>query len=388
MNEELERMNLLQGLSEPDVIPDEEYAFNTVRDGVALISSEEVYSALKHLPDPSLISSILLLSEPMGLNEGSFEAISHHRTTGGLSRSDWHSIYLHCVPITADVPLLLELEWSCMLFRSTQRYARLFEFSRSLERDAYSIANEEEYQSEDLFAQLMVSKLMRAGQDELERFATDAPVTLTILKGALWETFEKTGIDPVHSPTLAELLEKLESRTVFLAHKASLVQLARYAVALDPDTRCSAVSLLFFLGDASYFQQIPFALNFDLSDNLLFQRDYQKLSAINQETPVERVDFSSTTTDTSAIGALTGLSGLEELNLARTRVTNSSMTMLERLSSLKKLDLESTKIDDNAFGSLSKMNHLQYLNIRATRMTNGCIARLVSVLPNCEIVFE
>ncbi len=164
--------------------------------------------------------------------------------------------------------------------------------------------------------------------------------------------------------------------------------LSRRANDPEPDISRSALTLLFFLGEAGDFRSVSRRLDLDLSDNQLFPRDFRKLSEIDREAPVEILNLSSTPTTTEHIESLRGLSAVEELNLAWTKATNSSIAIIARFATLRRLNLESTSIDDNSFSSLEKLKGLQYLNVRSTKMTSGCVARLIGALPDCQVVFE
>ena len=78
--------------------------------------------------------------------------------------------------------------------------------------------------------------------------------------------------------------------------------------------------------------------------------------------------------------ALKPLSGnLEELNLARTQITDQGLEALADMAQLKRLHLENTAITDAGLDHLGSLEKLEYLNLYGTKVTDEGIRKIMNL---------
>jgi len=65
-----------------------------------------------------------------------------------------------------------------------------------------------------------------------------------------------------------------------------------------------------------------------------------------------------------------------DLNLARSKVTDSGLSALENLKNLRKLHLEKTQIGDAGLAHLKNLTNLEYLNLYGTNVTDSGLSQL------------
>ena len=87
----------------------------------------------------------------------------------------------------------------------------------------------------------------------------------------------------------------------------------------------------------------------------------------------------------AAMPQLGALTGLEQLDLAETRVTDTGIRFLNGLIRLRKLYLYRTAITDSALEGLKQLSALEELSVSDTAVTRQGIARLQGALPRCKI---
>lgn len=80
-----------------------------------------------------------------------------------------------------------------------------------------------------------------------------------------------------------------------------------------------------------------------------------------------------------------GLTQLKMLNLADSSVTDAGLRQLKTLSQLYSLNLASTQITDAGLAPLKELKQLQILSLRNTQVTEDGVKELQRALPNCEI---
>jgi Leucine Rich repeat len=95
---------------------------------------------------------------------------------------------------------------------------------------------------------------------------------------------------------------------------------------------------------------------------------------------VVRVDFEFDEKNTdSDLVHVASLSQLEELNLARSSITNQGLIHLAKLSGLRLVDLENTSVDDHGLVFLRRLTGLQSLNLNNTGVSDGGLASLAGL---------
>ncbi len=85
---------------------------------------------------------------------------------------------------------------------------------------------------------------------------------------------------------------------------------------------------------------------------------------------------------------LSGLSGLEELDIKCTQVTDEGISALASFKSLKSLDVSDTRVTDRSVEQLTRMESLSFLRIQGTLITESGADRLRFALPDCKIIWE
>jgi len=76
---------------------------------------------------------------------------------------------------------------------------------------------------------------------------------------------------------------------------------------------------------------------------------------------------------------------LQILLLWETKITDSGLKSIERLSRLTHLDLSGTAITDRGLWRLKSMSALKDLGLSRTNVTAAGVAELQKSLPNCTI---
>lgn len=119
-----------------------------------------------------------------------------------------------------------------------------------------------------------------------------------------------------------------------------------------------------------------FAIPFSVSDSDMADiAKMQGLSALNMPGATELTD--------RAIQSLRGLSGLVELDLSWTKLTDASAPHLASFPKLRKLTLAGTMLGDSACERLGHLETLQEINLRSTQITSTGLLQL-SKLPNLK----
>jgi hypothetical protein len=83
---------------------------------------------------------------------------------------------------------------------------------------------------------------------------------------------------------------------------------------------------------------------------------------------------------------LDGLPDLRRLDLARTRINDTTIESLSSLRGLQLLDLSATAITDDALDALSGMDSLSHLRLGSCDITNDGLARIVEEHPNLTVL--
>ena len=90
-------------------------------------------------------------------------------------------------------------------------------------------------------------------------------------------------------------------------------------------------------------------------------------------------------TDELMLDLVKEMSKLQELELARTAVTDAGLVHLKGLTNLQSLDLDFTKITDAGLVHLKGMTGLSMLLLQGTKVTDAGVADLQKALPDCKI---
>ncbi|MEK6237304.1 MAG: hypothetical protein N2C14_21545, partial [Planctomycetales bacterium] len=77
---------------------------------------------------------------------------------------------------------------------------------------------------------------------------------------------------------------------------------------------------------------------------------------------------------------------LELLDLSGTQVTDKGLAHLQELTQLKELRLNGTRITDKGLARLQALDQLELLVLSHSQVTDGAVAELQKALPNCHII--
>jgi hypothetical protein len=90
--------------------------------------------------------------------------------------------------------------------------------------------------------------------------------------------------------------------------------------------------------------------------------------------------------DDSALVHLVRFTGLRELYLSNTTVTNKGLRLLEELPSLARLNIYHTAISDPGLRNLTRLKGLKWLTCSGTAITEEGLERFRKALPGCKAV--
>jgi hypothetical protein len=95
--------------------------------------------------------------------------------------------------------------------------------------------------------------------------------------------------------------------------------------------------------------------------------------------------LASTRVTDAGLMHLQGLSQLQVLWLDNTKVTDAGLVHLQGLSQLRELSVIDTKVTDAGLAHLQGLRQLQNLRLKDTKVTDEGIKRLQQALPSCKI---
>jgi hypothetical protein len=100
------------------------------------------------------------------------------------------------------------------------------------------------------------------------------------------------------------------------------------------------------------------------------------------------VGFLGKTMDDAQFAELSELPGIDRIpgiNLGRTKITDESAKYLSRWSGLRELMLNETAITDASLSNLIKLRRLHYLNLDITKVTDDGVRKVRAAIPDCTI---
>jgi hypothetical protein len=100
------------------------------------------------------------------------------------------------------------------------------------------------------------------------------------------------------------------------------------------------------------------------------------LAHLNKLTHLENVHLYGSEVSDAGLIHLRGLSRLKKLCLAQSRVTDAGLVHLEGLTNLRELDLSSTRVSDAGLVHLRGLANLQTLKLSSTRVTDAELEHL------------
>lgn len=104
-----------------------------------------------------------------------------------------------------------------------------------------------------------------------------------------------------------------------------------------------------------------------------------ELQLLSELTGLENLNLSGTKVSDSGLEHLTGMSNLKALRLSITRVSDSGLLHLHRLTQLQSLDLSGLQITDAGLRNLEELRELRSLDISGTRVTGAGLAHLAGL---------
>jgi uncharacterized membrane protein len=119
------------------------------------------------------------------------------------------------------------------------------------------------------------------------------------------------------------------------------------------------------------------------------QKTYALVTQLSERNPLLRAEFSSFAgeIDDSALGALGSLkSNITQLDVSRTKMTDSAMRAAGGMQNLTWLSARNTVVSDNGLKSLSSLKFLSYINLSGTNVTDRGLKDL-SALKSLEEIY-
>lgn len=107
-----------------------------------------------------------------------------------------------------------------------------------------------------------------------------------------------------------------------------------------------------------------------------------QISPLAVGSPLLRVDFLTGVercSDSSIESLLVIKGNIAHLDLARTKITDASMTYLQQMPRLTRLDLRMTQVTDTGIANLVNCKNLVFLNLFGTPVTDASITHLVNL---------
>jgi hypothetical protein len=90
----------------------------------------------------------------------------------------------------------------------------------------------------------------------------------------------------------------------------------------------------------------------------------------------------------AGLASLKAFANLEDLNLSRTKVGDGGLVHLKSLGKLSKLGLAGTGVSDAGLAHLGRLSALQELDLTTTKVTASGVADLQKALPRCRILVD
>lgn len=90
--------------------------------------------------------------------------------------------------------------------------------------------------------------------------------------------------------------------------------------------------------------------------------------------------------DNKALSGIFHLTGLEELYLSNTTVSDEGLKNLDCMPNLKRLYLYHSEITDKGLPNLYQLTWLRYITFSGTKVTGKGLAALRTALPNCKVI--
>lgn len=90
--------------------------------------------------------------------------------------------------------------------------------------------------------------------------------------------------------------------------------------------------------------------------------------------------------DDDALAQIGHLTGLQELYLSNTTITDAGLGNLARLTSLQRLYLYHTEITDKGLANLYPLTWLRWLTFSGTKVTEKGLGKLRTALPACKVI--
>jgi len=349
---------------------------------------EDVFAAIKNLPNPELVTQVVLqnywLADPgsAGVAPASFDlpkAAAQAFSTGrivfsfGLSRNLLENTLL--------------LAWTRLLWFKYEVLTHFFRYAAFLERHGYFIDQTAGKTDVENWAVHLVGGLLLADEDKFASFIAQAPLRAVILASALQRTLDESSKDEASDEASSKKHTNLEKRlqvvteqTLLQAQEKLLCMVKQTFPASDSDDD-HAFRLLLLLGTEPQLASLPIKVA-NLANEPHTNAVLAKLGAIKT---LMELNLSQTLISREGTGFLADLTNLQKLDLSDTKVMSSSLTPLRALSSLEELNLSGTQINESALPSLRHLNGLKKLNIEDTALVASKDA-LQELLPNCQLI--
>ncbi|QDU04410.1 Leucine Rich repeats (2 copies) [Gimesia chilikensis] len=153
---------------------------------------------------------------------------------------------------------------------------------------------------------------------------------------------------------------------------------------------CCSILLFAFLGwtgpsEQARIDYVDLACSTHPVDSSSLQ---DQLKQINGKQQVKVLDLQGATLNSQGWEQVARITGLEELQLVGTRITDEDLKTFRNLKRLLILDLRGTQISDRGVEELAKYPRLQYVDLRGTRVSQKGVRMLRTKRPNIFVVTD
>jgi len=176
---------------------------------------------------------------------------------------------------------------------------------------------------------------------------------------------------PMDPPTEPNELQK--SQLALLGFKFS----ERFGAVLETNDQDEVISL-----SPQWISNMTMTTSLKLTDELM-------LDLVKEMSKLQELELARTAVTDAGLVHLKGLTELRELHLDYTKITDAGLVHLKELTELQTLHLSGSKITDAGLVHLKGLTKMQTLDLRGTiftKITDAGVADLQTALPNCEIV--
>ncbi|MDP7015916.1 MAG: DUF1559 domain-containing protein [Pirellulaceae bacterium] len=111
-------------------------------------------------------------------------------------------------------------------------------------------------------------------------------------------------------------------------------------------------------------------------------------AALSQLANLSSLTIDNTLITDRGLEDLSKLTELTKLSISGTLVTDEGVAALAKHPNLRELYMVDTELSDAGLKSLESISTLRFINLRGTQVSNTAIAKLITALPECEVIVD